>query len=749
MLHSRSGLRAIAVLTAVLVLFVHASIARAGFVGKADDNRRMSASSSPYLRSHSKDLVRWYGWGDEAFRLAKQLKLPLFVSFGYTACHWCHVMQETHFNNDAIAKTINERFIPVLVDREQRTALDDTYMLVTELLTQRGGWPNNMFLTPDLKPFYGTGYIPPQDFARLLDGVTQSWIQDYPAVVAESERLAATLEGYLNRQQEARKLTPALMADAATTLAGKFDVFTGGLGDGPKFFRPTVLAFMLQQAERTGDADILDAVERTLQSGLNGGIHDHLEGGFHRYAIDPGWRVPHFEKMLNDQALNTEVYLTAYRLTGKPEYAATARKTIDYVLADLTAPEGGFYTARDADSEGEEGTYYVWTPEQLEKVLGKHDAEFALNTFGLIADGDMAGKVIVNLDNVRDQAVPQVDHILARLAEARKPRPKPVRDQKILANWNGMMIASTAQAAILLDDAHYRDAAIKAAEFIWTRMRDEDGALHRSHFEGINAIEGELDDYAHMARAYLFVHDATGDQLWLERARALQVQMNMKFQDPGTGDFFGTREAAGFARTKPRSDVDQPSGNGVALDAAVRLAQRAGTPEMRRAIEQTIAALSGIAAGTPTSGASILSAADSFLHGQTGIVQFAGNGVVRARLVPGADRTSLVVRLEMADGWHVNSHAPLEDYLVATKLDVAGNAAVKAAHVTYPEPQTKTLAFNDKPMALLENRVEITARFTGPITGPVEAQLQVQTCSDEICLLPETLKLRVALPPAS
>ncbi len=749
MLHFRLAFRPVAILAAVLALLVQASIANAKFVGKADDNPRMSQSSSPYLRSHANDLVRWYDWGDEAFKRAKELKRPLFVSFGYTACHWCHVMQETHFNNDAIAKTINEKFVPVLVDREQRTALDDTYMLVTELLTQRGGWPNNMFLTTDLKPFYGTGYIPPQDFTGLLGGVIESWVKDNPAVLAEGDRLATLLEGYLNRKQEAQNLTPALMADAAKTLSGKFDAFAGGLGDGPRFFRPTVLAFMLQQAERTGDPEVLDAVERTLQSGLNGGIHDHIEGGFHRYAVDPGWRVPHFEKMLNDQALNTEVYLTAYRLTGKPEYAATARKTIDYVLTDLTSPEGGFFTARDADSEGEEGTYYVWTPEQLEQVLGKQDAEFALNTFGLIADGEMAGKVILNTDSVRGQSVPKLDQILAKLAEARKPRQKPVRDEKILANWNGMMIASMAQAAILLDDANYRKFAAKAGEFVWSRMHDEDGVLHRSHFKGINDVEGELDDYAQMARGYLFVHDATADKVWLDRAKALLVQMQKNFQDTETGDFFGTREAAGFARTKPRSDVDQPSGNGAALDAMVRLAQRAGTPDMRRATEQTIAALSGIAAGTPTSGASILSASDSFLHGQTGVVQFAGNGVVTARLVPGDDRKSLVIRLQVADGWHVNSHAPLEDYLVATKLDVAGNKAAKTATVSYPEPETKKLAFNEKPMALLENQVEIKARFDEAITGPVEAQLQIQTCSDEICLLPETLKLRVALPPAS
>ncbi len=730
---------------AALFVILQACFASAGFVGKGQDNPRMTNSSSPYLRSHSNDLVRWYEWGDEAFKRAREENLPLFVSFGYTACHWCHVMQEKHFNQDGIAKALNEKFVAVLVDREQRTALDDSYMLVTELLTQRGGWPNNMFLLADLKPFYGTGYIPPEDFSNLLNGIMQSWATEQPAITAEGERLATLLEGYLNRTLEAQTLTPTLMADAAKSLAGQFDALMGGLGDGPKFFRPTVLSFMLQQAERSGDKAVLEAVELTLQSGLRSGINDHIEGGFHRYTVDPGWRVPHFEKMLNDQALVTSVYLEAFRLTGKAEYATTARRTLDYVLADLTSPEGGFYTSRDADSEGEEGTYYVWTPEQLETALGKEDAEFALNTFGMIADGEMAGKVILNMDSVHNQTVPKLAPVLARLAEARKPRPKPVRDEKILANWNGMMIAAMAQAGLLLNDRYYGDAAIKAGEYIWTTMHDADGVLHRSRFEGRNDIEGELDDYAHMARGFLFIHDATGDRKWLERSQELFAKMRANFQDTKTGDFYGTREAAGFARTKPRSDVDQPSGNGVALDVMVRLAQRAGTPEIRRLTEQTTAALSGISMGSPTSGASILTAADSFLHGQQGVKQFAGNGVVSAQLVASPDRQSLLIRLKVAEGWHVNSHQPLQDYLVATNLQVPGN---ETAMITYPEAETKMLAFNDKPMALLENEVELVASFATAISGPVEALLQIQTCSDEICLLPETLKLHMAIPAA-
>jgi uncharacterized protein YyaL (SSP411 family) len=729
---------------AVGLIVLNASLASAGFKGEGEDNPRMSSSSSPYLRSHSNDLVRWYGWGEKAVKRAKKLKRPLFVSFGYTACHWCHVMQEKHFNNADIAKTLNEQFVPVLVDREQHTAIDDSYMLVTEILTQRGGWPNNMLLTDGLKPFYGTGYVSPLDFSRLMEGVLNSWNTEKPAVLAEADRLSGVLGEYLNRAAEAANLTPQLMADAAKSLAGQFDVFNGGLGEGPRFFRPTVLSFMLQQAERTGDKDVLDAVERTLQSGLSGGIHDHIEGGFHRYAVDPGWRVPHFEKMLNDQALVTQVYLTAYRLTGKPEYAATARKTLNYILADLTSPEGGFYTSRDADSEGEEGTYYVWTPEQLEEILGAEDAAFALETFGLIADGDMAGKVILNLDGVRNQSVPKLAPVMAKLAAARKMRAKPVRDEKILANWNGMVISTLAQASLVFGADGYSKAAAKAGEYIWSTMHDADGILHRSRFDGENDVEGELDDYAQMAQGFLLLHDATGDDKWLERAGQLVEKMRANFQDTANGDFYGTRQAAGFARTKPRSDVDQPSGNGAALDAIVGLAHRAGTPELRRSAEQAIASLSGIAAGSATSGASILSASDNFLHGQQGILQYAGHGVVQARLIPGPDSKKLTIRLQVADGWHINSHKPLEDFLVATKLNIAGG---NAAHVTYPQPEIKILAFNQKPMALLENDVELVASFDTPLSGTIKAVLQVQTCSDQICLLPETLKLTMALPP--
>ncbi|MGI9465120.1 MAG: protein-disulfide reductase DsbD domain-containing protein, partial [Aestuariivirgaceae bacterium] len=614
------------------------------------------------------------------------------------------------------------------------------------LLTQRGGWPNTVFITPDLKPFYGTAYVEPGEFAQLLDAVTREWSLNREAIDAESDRIAVVLSGFLTRKADARALTSETLAAAAKGLAAQFDPFAGGIGEAPKFFRPTALMFLLQQYERSGDNAALEAVERTLQSVMSGGIHDHIEGGFHRYAIDPGWRVPHFEKMLYDQAQMAEAFTRAYRLTGKSEYAATARRTLDYVLADLTSPEGGFYSARDADSEGEEGTYYVWTPEQLAAVLGAQDASYAIDTFAMIADGDFAGKVILNTDSVRGQTVPRLDVILDKLAKSRQARQKPIRDDKVIASWNGLTIASFASAAQAFNEPRYSAAAVKAATFVWTKMRSGEGFLKRSYFDGVASIDGELDDYAQLARGFIFLFDATADRRWLERALELAGKMSQAFADEAAGDFYATRQAQGFARTKPRSDVDVSSGNGAALDVLARLARRDGYPRFKRQVEAATAALSGLALEAPASGASVLTAADSHLRGETGPVQYAGNGVLRATAMPSADKKHLALHVSIAPGWHINADKPLEDHLIPTKLELVSKGKSMPANITYPAPTVKKLAFNEKPMALLENRIEITARTTGPLPAGSAAMLEVQVCSDELCLLPETVKLRVSLP---
>jgi len=722
--------------------------ATAAEIGKGPDNPLMSQAASPYLQTHSKDLVRWREWGEEAFAEARRTGKPIMASFGYTACHWCHVMQETHFNDPVLAKMINDDYVPVLVDRERRPSLDEAYMLVTEALTQRGGWPNTVFMTPERKPFYGTGYVPTDLFHQILTAVTTGWTGDRATLIAEADEMSTLLTAYMTRKEAARAITPDVLATVTADLAKMFDPFAGGIGVAPKFFQQPVLIYLLQQVERTGDPAALEAVERTLLSVMSGGIHDHIEGGFHRYAVDQGWRIPHFEKMLYDQSLMAEAFTRAYQITGKPNYAATARKTLDYVLADLTAPEGGFYATRDADSEGEEGTYYVWTPEELTEVLGPDDGTFALEVFDTVADGEFAGRVILNMDNVEAGTQERIERIVQALGEARTLRPKPRRDEKIVASWNGMAIASLALASQVLEEPRYGVAAAKAGDFIWRSMRAPDGGLFRSYYADAGHVDGELEDFAQIARGYLYLFDLTADHKWLDRAKSLADLMVSRFEDPEAGDFYSTAGATGFGRIKPRSDVDQPSANAVALDVLARLSRRLPDPSYGRRAEKAVAALSGLALKAPAGGVSTLSAGDRLSRGETGQAQFAGNGAVRTLVSPTDEPGGLRLRVHVADGWHINADKPLEDHLIATGLSMTVNRQSVAAEIDYPAPLVKTLAFNKKPLALFEGGFEIVARLKDPdlAVGSATAALQVQACSDEICLLPETLRLQFAWP---
>ncbi len=708
-------------------------------------NPALAKAASPYLRLHAGDKVIWSQWGDEAFARAKALDRPVFVSFGYTACHWCHVMQETHFNDPVIAAFINENFVPVVVDRERRPVLDETHMLVTEMLTRQGGWPNNVFLTPDRQPIYGIGYVPPENFMELMTAIRAAWTDDRPGLLAESSRMAAVLTDYLTRREQSREVTPDLLRQVSSALVSEFDEFAGGIGEAPKFFRQPILMFLLRRAERDGDAAALAAVERTLKAVRSGGIHDHLEGGFHRYAVDPGWRVPHFEKMLYDQAQMADAYSVAYRVTGNADYAATARKTLDYILADLTAPGGAFYATRDADSEGEEGTYYVWTEDQLRSVLGAELGRKAAAWFGEIADGDMAGKIILNKDQLPAEAARALPGLFARLAETRAGRQKPRRDDKIIASWNGLAIVAFARAAMVFDDQRYRDAAVKAADFLWHRLRAPDGSLRRIYFDGEASIEAQLEDHASLARAMLFVYDLTGTPKWLDRARILADAMVAKFGDPEIGDFYASKSAGGFSVVKPRSDGDMPSGNALALDVLARLARRDGDPDRRRATEMAVAALSGLAVNDSLGGVSILSAIDRHQNGEGGVVRHAGRGKARIRLRVGVGR--LVARVTLAKGWHVNGAEPLQDYLIPTRLFLTKAGQPLVVPVDYPAAKVKKLAFNDTPVAVLEGTVDIAAdisKFEGPV---VDGQLRLQACSDTICLAPETLTFRLPVRP--
>ncbi|MDH3579424.1 MAG: thioredoxin domain-containing protein, partial [Hyphomicrobiales bacterium] len=473
-------------LVAALFILPEAFAAAPG-AGEARKANRLINEASPYLRQHAYNPVDWYPWGAEAFKKAKQENKPIFLSVGYSTCHWCHVMERESYSDADIARVINTNFVAIKVDRERRPDVDETYMLATQLISRSGGWPNNVFMTPERKPFYGGTYFPPDAFKSLLVQVAGIWRDEQNTLEKDADNIANAINTIMTRRVEAAEITPKVLKAATQAIVKNLDEFHGGFMETLKFPQEAVQMFLLRQAEKYDDKDALNAVTLTLDNLLNGGIQDHAGGGFHRYAVDPQWRVPHFEKMLYNQALMTQVLVRAYRITGTARYAAAARRTLDYVLDDMTASHGGFFSARDADSGEEEGTFYVWRPEQLEKALSPEDAKFARDVFGVSLIGNFEGQTTVlhlaktpaewaaELKISEAAFTTRLDAIRRTLAKTRASREAPLRDEKIVTAWNGMMIAAFAEAAAVLSEDKYRDAALKAATFIWDNIREGDG----------------------------------------------------------------------------------------------------------------------------------------------------------------------------------------------------------------------------------------------------------------------------------
>ncbi len=729
------------------------AVAAASATNEARKPNRLINEASPYLRQHADNPIDWYPWGDEAFEKAKKENKPIFLSVGYSTCHWCHVMERESYENEAIAEVLNLNFVAIKVDRERRPDVDETYMLATQLISKSGGWPNNVFLTPDRKPFYGGTYFPPDAFKSLLVQVATFWDRDKSELEEDAARIATAIDTIMTRRLEAAEITPEALKTATTAVLKDLDEFHGGFMDQLKFPQEPLLLFLLRRAEKDDDKDALNAVVLTLDNLLNGGIHDHAGGGFHRYAVDPQWRVPHFEKMLYNQALITRALLRAHRITGSARYANAARRALDYVLADMTAPHGGFYSARDADSGGHEGTFYVWRPEQLEKVLGAEDAKFAQDIFGVSLTGNFEGQTTVlhltktpadwaaELKISEAEFTVRLNAVRRTLNEARKTREAPFRDEKSVTAWNGMMIATFAEAAAVLDEARYREAAEKAGRFIWDKVRDSN-SLKRTFFEGRPALDGQQEDYAFTALGFVALYDLTGDALWLERAEALAEDMVKRFRDEKAGDFYMTASINTFGKAKARTDSGIPSGNAAALELFALLAQRSRKPDHRLRGEALLAALSGIAIRSPQSNAYSLMAADMLLHGGAGPRQFLAKGTVDAKGKFDPANRLLTVSLRIAPGWHVNSDKPLEDFFIPTRLTVVG---AENAAVTYPAAVRRKLGFHDKELALYEGTVLLKARLPEKAGPPVRARLNLQACSDEICLEPQPSNKRVLI----
>ena len=600
---------------------------------------RLISEKSPYLQQHANNPVDWYPWGDEAFAKARAEDKPIFLSAGYSTCHWCHVMERESFENDEIASLLNSLFVPIKVDREERPDVDRIYMTYVQAATGSGGWPMSVFLTPDLKPFFGGTYFAPDDrygrpgFGVLLQRIAEAWKNDHARIIETSSDALSQLARHIGVDSEPGRTPDQTVFDSTFQYFRRsFDSTHGGFGDAPKFPRPVVFNFLLRYFKRTGRQEALDMTLDTLRAMANGGMHDQLGGGFHRYSVDERWFVPHFEKMLYDQAQLAVSYLEAFQITHDTFYAGVARSTLDYVLRDMTHPEGAFYSAEDADSvidpahpeEKGEGAFYIWTAEELQTTLGSVlYAPFAKH-YGVEDNGNVyhdphdefTGKNILYLREKPDPYVAsQLAEAKAKLLEVRSQRIRPHLDDKILTAWNGLMISAFAKAAQILDEPRYLAVAQRATQFIVARMFDpRSQTLLRRYRDGDAAIPGFLDDYAFLIAALGDLYDADFDPDHIQLALSLISKMRDLFEDSKQGAFFSTAEGDTSLVLRLKDDYDgaEPSGNSVALLDLLRLAHITDQPVLRQSADGTLRALASKISAQPVAVPQMLVALDYY-----------------------------------------------------------------------------------------------------------------------------------------
>jgi uncharacterized protein len=573
---------------------------------------RLANETSPYLLQHKDNPVDWYPWGEEALQRAREEDKPLLLSVGYSACHWCHVMERESFEDEETARMMNEHFVNVKVDREERPDIDSIYMAAVQALTRHGGWPMTVFLTPDGSPFYGGTYFPPvpsrgmPSFQQLLLSIVDAYENRREEVLQSAQSVRDYLEASTAAvMPEAESAGKELLDRAAVALLGGLDRRFGGFGGAPKFPQAMNLEVLLRHYHRTGERSALDGVELTCRQMAQGGIYDHLGGGFSRYSVDEYWLVPHFEKMLYDNALLSRLYLETYQATGDPFYRRIAEETLDYVLRDMTSEEGGFYSAEDADSEGEEGKFYVWTPEELEKALDPEEASLAARYWDVTARGNFEGKNILHVARPPEAVADEfglsteemwdrITTIRAKLFAVRGERVRPGRDEKILAAWNGLVLRSFALAARVTGREDYLEAAVKNATFVLEKLK-EDGRIHRSYKDGRARFNGYLEDYAMVADGLVTLYEATFETRWLVEADALMDAVSELFWDEEKRIFYDTPADHEELVTRPRDIYDNaaPSGTSVATEVLLELALFLDRNDYRQRAEDVLQELAG------------------------------------------------------------------------------------------------------------------------------------------------------------
>ena len=812
-------------ITAIVVAAIGCSLAEGDSdPASTDDERpgrhtnRLSRETSPYLLAHAHNPVDWYPWGPEALEKAKKEDKPIFLSIGYSSCHWCHVMEKKVFSDPEIARYMNAHFVNIKVDREERPDLDDIYMTALQLYfdlahsPQSGGWPLSMFLMPDGRPLAGGTYFPPDDQEGRMG--FPSWMKRVVELIRDHRQQVETNADILSNAvrvaaRPRAKLSPveldgALIAPVLKSLAATYDSEYGGFGfsaktpDRPKFPQPTKLAFLQYEATRHTSEQAAKMVYHTLDRVAAGGIYDHVGGGFHRYSTDRFWRVPHFEKMLYDNAQLADVYADAYRHTKQRHYKEIVEGTIDFIMRDLRDASGGFYAALDADSEGVEGKYYVWTDEQLAEVLSEDELAVCQVVYGTGGESNFELGHVLELKLLPDAAAKKLKlsavqlerrlvEIRGKLLSARQQRRPPARDDKILAAWNGLMIRTLARAGVILEKPEYVQAAERAADFILAEMRDEKGRLLHSYAGRQAKLNAYLDDYAYVNEGLLSLHLATGNEKWANAAKRLtDLQLQFFWDDQEKGCYFTSHNHESLlARTKNAYDSVIPSGNSVTVRNLLRLASFGKQADYRNRARQTLELFAPLIVDAPGGLTNMALALSEFLdtneaatgppaqRTRLGIAPepeivlarnenveppakgkkpakpeyVTGKAFLSVDRVPAGGKCKVLVQLQIAEGWHIHANpAGDADLDIATEIEIESQLDLALTNMRYPAGKKVDRVEGERPMFLYLGKVDVF----GEIEVPAEAVgkreelvlfVTYQACNDNRCLPPRKLKL--------
>jgi len=761
------------------------------------DFNRLIHEKSPYLLQHADNPIDWYPWGDEALETARTEDKMIFLSIGYSACHWCHVMEDVCFSQDDVAELLNRSFVSIKVDKEERPDIDEIYMTATQIITGQGGWPNTLWLTPDAKPFFAGTFFPKEDergrrglksMLKLFEGL---WKESRSDVEKQAERLSEAMQTVSSQQWSEFSAMPKRESidGALREVLATLDTEHGGFRGAPKFPPHGTLSLLSYELSNNANEELLQALTSTLDGMAKGGIYDHLAGGFHRYSVDGEWLVPHFEKMLYDNAQLARAYVDGFLLAGKEKYREVAEQTLDWVLREMTDPSGGFYASLDADSEGEEGKYYLWTKEEITDVLGESDAEFFSSIYGVSPEGNFrdertgqaSGKNILNLKETLNEfsrregmdfkeVASKASSMREKLLRVREDRIHPKRDDKILTAWNGMMLGSLAYGGHHLQRPDYVEAASKCADFILDNLQTN-GFLLRTNNEGAPVRQGYLEDYALLALGLLDLYEANEDKEYLDAATKLADAMLMEFEDKDGGGFYFTssRHEELLLRMKDPVDKAIPSGNGAAALVLMRLTQLAedssASGRYYQAAGAAIGAFAGLMDRAPRAVESILLVSSMYLNyekesdedeAEEPRILSIRKDPVLMEVLPREDADlvsgeyAVTFRVTVDEGWHINSQKPLNEFLIATELTVEETQDIESSTIEYPEGKLVSLSFSPEELSVYEGTFDIEARFMiaetiSSETPSAKMTLGFQACNDKICARPQEVEFSLPL----